>query len=152
MALIRFEERPFFRNPWLEFERMRRDLESLMRGFDYGAPGTQAAAVFPTMNVTEDDDNVYVNAEVPGIPASDLDISVEGDTLIIKGERKPEAAGEKVSYHRREIERGTFSRAITLPTKVDTGKVEAKTADGILHIVMPKSDEVKPKQIKVSVD
>jgi HSP20 family protein len=153
MAVIRFEERPFFRNPWLEFERMRRDIESLMRGFEYGSTGAPgAAAVFPAMNVTEDSDHVYVNAEVPGISPSDLDISVEGNTLIVKGERKAEATGEKVSYHRREIERGRFSRAVTLPTKVDTTKVEAKTVDGILHVAMPKSEEVKPKQIKVEVD
>ncbi|MEJ2034190.1 MAG: Hsp20/alpha crystallin family protein [Deltaproteobacteria bacterium] len=152
MALIRFEERPFFRNPWLEFERMRRDIESLMRGFEYGTAGAPAAAVFPAMNLTEDNDYVYVNAEVPGIAASDLDISVEGDTLIIKGERKAEATGEKVSYHRREIERGRFSRAITLPTKVDTTKVEAKTVDGVLYVTLPKAEEVKPKQIKVDVE
>ena len=152
MALIRFEERPFFRNPWLEFERMRRDIESLMRGFEHGATGVPgAAAVFPAMNLTEDNDHIYINAEVPGITASELDISVEGDTLIIKGERKAEAAGEKVSFHRREIERGRFSRAITLPTKVDATKVEARTVDGILHITMAKSEEVKPKQIKVDV-
>lgn len=153
MAVIRFEERPFFRNPWLEFERMRRDIESMMRGFEYGVTGAPgAAAVFPAMNLTEDNDYVYVNAEVPGIDASDLDISVEGGTLIVKGERKAETAGEKVSYHRREIERGKFSRAMTLPTKVDTAKVEAKTVDGILSIVLPKAEEVKPKQIKVEVE
>jgi HSP20 family protein len=153
MALIRFEERPFFRNPWLEFERMRRDIESLMRGFEYGATGAPgAAAVFPAMNLTEDNEQVYINAEVPGVAASDLDISVEGNTLILKGERKAEAAGEKASFHRREIERGKFSRAITLPTKVDASKVEAKTVDGILHITLAKSEEVKPKQIKVEVE
>lgn len=153
MALIRFEERPFFRNPWLEFERMRRDIESLMRGFEYGATGAPgAAAVFPAMNLTEDNDNIYINAEVPGIVAADLEISVEGDTLLIKGERKAEGVGEKASYHRREIERGRFSRAITLPTKVDTARVEARTADGILYLTLPKAEEVKPKQIKVDVE
>jgi HSP20 family protein len=153
MALIRFEERPFFRNPWLEFERMRRDIESLMRGLETNvAGGPAAAAVFPAINLTEDKDNVYVNAEVPGIAASELDISVEGDALIIKGRRKTEPEGVKVSYHRREIERGSFSRAITLPTKVDAAKVEARTVDGILYITMPKAEEVKPKQIKVKVE
>ncbi|MDA8165305.1 MAG: Hsp20/alpha crystallin family protein [Desulfobacteraceae bacterium] len=152
MALIRFEERPFFRNPWLEFERMRRDIESMMRGFEYGATGAPAAtAVFPAMNLTEDNDNVYVNAEVPGIAPDDLDISVEGNTLIIKGERTT-TPDQKVSYHRREIEQGKFSRAVTLPTKVEPAKVEAKTIDGILYITLPKSEEVKPKQIKVEVE
>jgi HSP20 family protein len=153
MAVIRFEERPFFRNPWLEFERMRRDIESLMRGLETSVAGAPAAAaVFPAINLTEDKDNIYVNAEVPGITAAELDISVEGDALIIKGKRKTEPEGAKISYHRREIERGSFSRAVTLPTKVDATKVDARTADGILYIIMPKAEEVKPKQIKVKVE
>jgi HSP20 family protein len=152
MALIRFEERPFFRNPWLEFERMRRDIESLMRGLETGAAGTATAAVFPAINLTEDKDHIFINAEVPGVAAADLDISVEGDALIIKGRRRTEPEGAKVSYHRREIERGSFSRAVTLPTKVDAAKVDARTVDGILYITMPKSEEVKPKQIKVKVE
>jgi HSP20 family protein len=152
MAVIRFEERPFFRNPWLEFERMRRDIESLMRGIEAGATGAPGAAVFPAINLTEDKDNVFVNAEVPGITASDLDIFVEGEALIIKGTRKTEPEGGKVSYHRREIERGNFSRAVSLPTKVDATKVDAKTVDGILYITLPKAEDVKPKQIKVKVD
>jgi HSP20 family protein len=152
MAVIRFEERPFFRNPWLEFERMRRDIESLMRGLEAGVAGVPGAAVFPAINMTEDKDAVFVSAEVPGISASELDIAVEGDALIIKGKRKTEPDGGKGSFHRREIERGSFSRAISLPTKVDSGKVEARTVDGILYITLPKAEEVKPKQIKVKVE
>jgi HSP20 family protein len=108
--------------------------------------------VYPPLDISDDADNVYVRAEVPGIAGSDLQLSVEGETLVIKGERKASAADEKLSFHRREIECGSFSRAITLPTRVQTDKVQAKSVDGILTITLPKAEEVKPKQIMVKVD
>jgi len=107
------------------------------------------AGVFPLMNVTEDSDNYYLRAELPGIKAEDLDISVTGDTLSIAGERKIETENENAKYHRSEREAGKFSRIITLPGQIDTGKVEAGSADGILTVVMPKAEIAKPKQISV---
>lgn len=150
MAVIRFTNRPFFRNPWVEFEKMRRDMEDMMQGI---APegGGAYAEVFPPLTISEDSDTIYVRAEVPGISPSELDISVEGDTLIIKGERKDCQAEGNVSYHRREIECGSFSRAVSLPTKVNFEKINAKTENGILTITLPKSPEVKPRRITVNV-
>lgn len=81
--------------------------------------------------------------------AGDLDISVTGNSLSIEGERKIDPADEKAKYHRKEREAGKFSRAFNLPTQVDTTKVEAHSADGILTIILPKSESAKPKQIAV---
>ncbi|OIP45807.1 MAG: heat-shock protein Hsp20 [Deltaproteobacteria bacterium CG_4_10_14_3_um_filter_60_8] len=152
MAIIRFD-RPVFRSPMSEFERMRRDMNALMRvvgGYE-DFPALPAGGVYPALNISEDTDNVYVRAEAPGIAATDLQLSVEGETMVIKGERKACAADEKLSFHRREIECGSFSRAITLPTRVRTDKVQAKSVDGILTITLPKAEEVKPKKITVNV-
>jgi HSP20 family protein len=114
--------------------------------------GNQAGAtVFPALNISEDSNNIYVRAEIPGVAANLLDIAIEGDTLTVKGERETCSADDKLSYHRRELECGHFSRAVTLPTKVQVDKVQAKAVDGIVTITLPKVEDVKPRQIKVSV-
>lgn len=150
MAIIRFSEKPFFRNPWVEFEKMRRDMDNMMRGIAVEG-GVAGGEVFPPLNISEDSDNIYVRAEVPGISPEHFSISVEGETLIIKGERETYDTDQKISYHRQEIDCGRFSRAVTLPTKVEVEKVDAKTTDGILTIILPKASEVKPRQITVNV-
>jgi len=149
MAIIRMDQ-PLFRNPWAELERMRREFDSLFRG--WGTEFAPGVTVFPPLNISEDEHNIYVRAEIPGIKPADLDIAVEGDTLTIKGERKDVSGEEKVSYHRREIERGRFSRAVTLPTKVEPDKVTAEAKNGVLVITLPKAEEVKPRKITVKAD
>jgi HSP20 family protein len=111
--------------------------------------GLRTAGVFPAINVTETGEAVFVRAELPGIKPDDLDITVEGDTLTIAGEREMPAEAQKVSYHRREREWGTFRRCFTLPTRVDAGKVQARYLDGILTIELPKAAEMRPKQITI---
>ncbi|MCG6536710.1 MAG: Hsp20/alpha crystallin family protein [Syntrophales bacterium LBB04] len=101
------------------------------------------------MNVTEDKDRYYIRAELPGIKADELDISVTADTLSISGERKFPPEDENAKYHRREREAGRFSRIFTLPGQVNTEKVEAKCSEGILTVFLPKAEAAKPKQITV---
>lgn len=132
-----------------ELERLRRQMDRLSGGLSRGLFGQPAAGVFPLMNVTEDRDNYYVRAELPGIKADELDMSVTGDTLSISGERKLPAEDEKAQYHRREREAGRFSRIFTLPARIDAGKVEARCIDGVLTVTLPKAEAAKPKQIPV---
>jgi HSP20 family protein len=134
-----------------EFEKMRRDLDRLYGALRGGRAGEPGAGVFPLMNVTEDNDRFYIRAELPGIKADELDITVTGDSLNISGERRFTAEGEQVRYHRREREAGKFSRVITMPSQINTDKVEATSKDGILTIALAKSEMVKPKQITVKV-
>jgi HSP20 family protein len=108
-----------------------------------------AAGVFPLTNVTEDNDNYYVRAELPGIAADEIEISVTGDSLSISGERRIPAEEEGARYHRKEREAGKFSRMISLPGQIDTEKVEAGCTDGVLTISLPKAQASKPKQISV---
>lgn len=110
---------------------------------------TPAAGVFPLINVTEDKDNYYVRAELPGLKADDLELSVTGETLSISGERKIPAEDEKAQYHRRERDAGRFSRIVSLPAQLNTGKVEASCTDGVLAVTLPKAEEAKPRQIAV---
>jgi HSP20 family protein len=136
-------------SPFEEMERMRRRMNRLAEELTEGMYREPVAGVFPLLNVTEDKDKYYVRAELPGIKANDLDISVTGNSLSISGERKIAAEGEKTQYHRKEREAGEFSRMISLPAQVDTAQVEARCADGILTVVLPKSEAAKPKQITV---
>jgi HSP20 family protein len=124
-------------------------MDWLTSGLSRGQFREPAAGVFPLMNVTEDKGNYYVRAELPGFKAEDLDISVTGEALSISGERKLQGEDEKAQYHRRERESGKFSRIVNLPAQMDTTKVEARCADGILTVTMPKSEAAKPKQIAI---
>ena len=151
MAIVRFSDRPYYRNPWAEFEKMRREMDFLTNRVMGGRPTRQEANVYPALLISEDEHAIYVEAEVAGVRPEDVDISVEGETLTIKGERKPSTPEEKVSYHRREVEYGSFNRAVTLPTRINTEKVSARAEDGILYITLPKAEEVKPKKITVAV-
>jgi HSP20 family protein len=117
--------------------------------FDDTPSQRASAGVFPLINLTEDKDNYYVRAELPGVKSDELDIQVTGNNLAISGERKI-AAQEDARYHRREREAGTFSRIVGLPGEVDTDKVEARLENGILSIVVSKAEIAKPKQISVS--
>ena len=139
-----------FRNQWDEMDRLKRALNTLNESFVDRGFGEPSAGVFPLMNVTEDSNNFYIRAELPGIKADELNISVTGDSFSISGERKIPEEQENSKYHRRERESGKFSRILNLPSQVDTNKVEAGTLDGILKVTLPKSEAAKPKQITVT--
>ncbi len=136
-------------SPFEELERMKRQVDRLSEGLTGRFFGEPTAGVFPLINLTEDHDNYYVRAELPGIKAEDLDLSVTGNNLSIAGERKLLPEDENENYHRREREAGKFSRIISVPDQVDTTKVEAHSEDGILTVVLPKAESAKPKQIAV---
>jgi HSP20 family protein len=99
--------------------------------------------------MTEDNDSYYIRAELPGVNFNDLDISITGDTFSISGERKIPDENNNAKYHRREREAGKFSRIITLPSLVQSDKVEAESKNGVLTVVLPKAEEAKPKQITI---
>ena len=136
-------------NPFEELDRMRSQIEWLRSGLSRAPYGESAAGVFPLLNVTEDADKYYIRAELPGLEAEDLGISVTGETLSITGERKLPAEDDKAQYHRREREAGNFSRIVSLPAQIDSDKVEARCVDGVLTVTLPKAAAAKPRQIAV---
>ena len=101
------------------------------------------------MNVTQDDNYFYVRAEVPGIRASDLSISAVRNRITIAGRREIPQEHERASYHRKERADGSFDRTVALPTEIDTERVDARYADGILTLKLAKIAEAKPRQITV---
>jgi HSP20 family protein len=131
-----------------EFARMRRDMERLFADLTGVVPDTLSSGVFPAINVTDDADAVRVEAEMPGIRPENLDISVMGKTLTLRGERKLEEV-ENAGYHRRERRGGCFHKAVTLPNEVNSEKIAATFKDGVLRLVLPKAEHAAPKRITV---
>ena len=139
-------------NPFDEIERMRSHMERLSSLLSRSFAGQPASGVFPLMNVTEDTDNYFVRAELPGIKSEDLDISVAGESLTVAGERRLPAEDAGATFHRRERESGYFSRILTLPGSVNAEAISAKITDGVLTVVLPKAEAAKPKQISVKAE
>jgi HSP20 family protein len=127
-------------------------METLSEGLSGRSYAQPAAGVFPLMNITEDAGHFYLQAELPGVKAGELDISVTGDSISISGERKIIVEDETAKYHRREREAGKFSRIVNLPSLIDMENVEANCVDGILEITLPKSEAAKPRQISVKTE
>ncbi|MBI5879465.1 MAG: Hsp20/alpha crystallin family protein [Chloroflexi bacterium] len=103
------------------------------------------------VDVVESDNDVVVKASVPGIKPEDLDITVVGDTLTIKGEIKAQTKEEKTNFLLRERRWGMFQRTLTLPVEVQADRARAEFEHGVLTLTLPKVEEIKPKQIKVSL-
>jgi HSP20 family protein len=106
---------------------------------------------FPALNLWENDENLFVEAEVPGLKAEHLDVTVVGDELTIKGER-PEELPPDGSFHRRERGVGSFTRVMRLPSEVDADRVQAALNDGVLLLTLPKAEAAKPRKIKVKAE
>jgi HSP20 family protein len=121
----------------------------MLRLFEGSAPSGAGVGVYPPLNITQDADNFYVRAEVPGVTASELQISAVKNRLSIAGKRQIPQEHERVSWHRRERAEGSFNRSVTLPAELDTERVEARYVDGVLTLKLPKAEEAKPRQIAV---
>ena len=103
------------------------------------------------MDIYEDEHNITLKMEVPGIDEKDIDVRVEGNTLTVHGERKFEKEEKEENYRRVERQYGSFTRSFTLPSSVDPSQVSANYDKGVLKISLAKKAEAKPKQIKVNV-
>jgi HSP20 family protein len=105
----------------------------------------------PPVDVYEDEHNITLKVEVPGIEEKDIDVRIENNTLTVHGERKFEKEEKEENFRRVERQYGSFTRSFTLPTTVDADKVQAHYDKGILKVQLAKKAEAKPKQIKVNV-
>ncbi|HKK53857.1 MAG TPA: Hsp20/alpha crystallin family protein [Myxococcota bacterium] len=131
-------------------------LDEFFRSMDSGPgrPGALAQGargVYPPVNLYETEEGYVLTAEIPGVVSEDLHVSLEGSTVTISGERKPEHEGmEGASLHRRERQVGSFRRSFELPTEIDQDNVEAVHRHGVLMLRIPRSPASKPREIPVS--
>lgn len=152
MVILRGTPRGFrFRRPWPDLDRLRGQIEDLFQYLAGAAEGLRSehAGVYPLVNLEEDAEKLYLSAEMPGVAPEEVELSVESESLTLRGERKIPETGEKVNYHRREREAGLFRRVITLPVKIEAEKVQAVVKDGVLRVTLPKAAEARPRQIAV---
>jgi HSP20 family protein len=143
-------------NLFREMETLRREMSSIFGG---QAQEQETAMSFlpgigtrryPRVNLSEDVDNFYLSALVPGVDAASLDINLTGSSLTLSGERQIEEP-EGARWQRQERGRGKFMRVIELPLEVESGKISAEYADGVLQILLPKAETAKPKRISIKL-
>jgi HSP20 family protein len=150
MALIRWQAAPReVSESASDFDRLRQGMEWLLDSFASPTPSF-ASRVFPSINLTEDQDHYYLRAELPGVKSEELDISVVEDQVSIRGERKIPLEKKEFGYHRREREDGSFRRTISLPMVIDSEKVKAEMNKGILTVTLTKHAKAKPRKIQIS--
>ncbi|MEE9286811.1 MAG: Hsp20/alpha crystallin family protein [Gammaproteobacteria bacterium] len=145
MALARYE-------PWNALTRFHDQLNELF-GSRFTAT-LEEGDIFtsqwrPAVDIKEETDRFVINADVPGVDPKDIEVTMQNGTLTIKGERKTESEEEREGYKRTERSRGTFYRRFSMPDSADAEKVSAKTKNGVLEVVIPKHEVVKPRKISV---
>ncbi|MGE3851782.1 MAG: Hsp20/alpha crystallin family protein [Planctomycetota bacterium] len=132
-------------------DEMDRLFGSWFREFPLASRLTETMPVVPSLDVTETDNEVRITAELPGMKATDVDVTVDDHTLVLKGEKKSEHEEKTETMHRVERSYGSFRRVVTLPAEVDNEKVNAAFKDGVLTITLPKTKEAKAHSKKVKI-
>ena len=139
-------------NPYRDLREMDDTINRLWRSFTEGGATREYGEDWNVLlDVIQKKDEIVVKASVPGIDTDTMDVAIEDNLLTIKAERKPETLGSDESYLVRERPYGTFYRALRLPESVDCNKVRSGYENGVLSIVLPKTEEKKRKQIQVKV-
>lgn len=144
MFLSRWE--PWTRPSWNALNQLHSEVNRL---FDRWDTSRFEVTAFPPVNVYEDENGYHLEAELPGVDPSALELTVTGPNQIkLKGERKAPAP-ERAVPHRQERTFGTFSRSLTLPAPIDADKVEARFEDGVVYLTLPKHEAARPRKIAV---
>jgi HSP20 family protein len=142
-------------DPFLQMRReMNRLFDDVFGGFGLPSvlgPVLRQMPVAPKIDVSETDNEIQVTAEMPGIDQNDVDVLLEDDRLIIRGEKKEEREDKDRNYHLRERVQGAFSRTLPLPFAPDPNQVKAEFKNGVMTITIPKPPEVKQKQHRIDV-
>lgn len=145
----REEDNPFF--------SLQQEMHRLMERFSRGFGGRELAELeepwrfIPSVDVSENEKEIHVSAELPGLDEKDIEVSLSGNSLILRGEKKSEKEEKGEQFYRRESSYGAFHRSIPLPTEVDEDKIEATYKKGVLKIVLPKSSEARKARKKISI-
>jgi HSP20 family protein len=142
--------------------RMEREMDRLFNDFFGDGPRAlwprwwpgraEGYASAPALDVYEENDDIIVKAELPGLTKDDIEVNVTDHQLTLKGEKKKKEEIKEDDYYRCERSFGSFSRVVDLPADIQTDKAKASFKDGLLEIRVPKTEEAKKKHIKVKVD
>lgn len=146
MAIVRWEPFEDLLKTQKRFNRLFNETSSRFFG---GEPLSLVPSWVPSVDIYETDDAIVMKAELPGVDPKDVNARIEGNTLHIRGERKPEQAVKDDNYIVMERAHGSFTRSFPLPSSIEVDKVNAEFKGGILTLTMPKREDAKPKTIKV---
>ena len=134
--------------PFAGIRQLQREINRLFNGSGFGGePET-----YPAVNLWSNDEKITLTALVPGVDPKDLDISVQGDELVLRGERREQEMEKEVACRRSERGVGTFSRSFQLPYEVDSGKVTAKCQRGVLTVTLDRAEASKPRKIAITAE
>jgi len=138
---------------WFPFFDMGKTLEEMDRMFGRMGQPLELRSVprgtFPAVNIYEQDDGIVLMAEVPGVKPEQLDLTVVGDSVVLRGQRQEEEPPEGNRYYRRQRPVGTFTRTVTLPEPIDPNSVNAEYKNGVLKVHMQKAEQAKAKKIAI---
>jgi HSP20 family protein len=143
------------RSPMTLFDLDKWFNEALLRPFSpFGLPRLRVAPeeVVPAMDLFEDNGNLVLKAELPGIKKEDIEITLTGEDITISGEKRMEKEIKRKDYYKMESSYGSFCRTFSLPKEVQADQVKSTFKDGILEVIMPKSAEAKNKEVKVKIE
>jgi HSP20 family protein len=142
--------------PWhkadVGLSQMRRQLDRLFEDFFTNGGVAAARAWAPELDVAETPEAIVVKAELPGIDPKEVEISVSGETLSIRGEKKEEKEEKGKTWHRVERSYGSFLRSIDLPAPVDAERISAEAKDGVLTVTLPKTEKARARRIEVKTE
>ncbi len=147
MALVKY-------NPLRELRGMQEQMNRLLNlswNHDLAGEDIKEGIWQPAVDIFETEESIVIKAELPDVDQKDIDVRIEDNTLILKGERKHEGEVKKENYHRIERYFGSFQRSFSLPATIQQDNVSATCERGVLTITLPKKEETKPKQIKVQI-
>lgn len=137
------------RNAWDDpFDSLNRDLERMLGAWNVAGTGDDVTASYP-VDIREDDEKIYVEAELPGFSKDEVDVTFENGVLSISAERKQEEQSDKGTQHLHERRFRRVRRSFTMPTSVDTNNVDARLEDGVLRLMLHKTEDVRPRRIEL---
>jgi len=146
IMFVRVQRFPISSSVFEPLLNLDREISNIL---DDGSFGTSVWT--PAVDVAENENEVQVKVELPGVSKDDVKITMQENILTIRGEKKQDKETKNTEYHRVERSYGSFQRSFTLPTNVKHEKIEASYNDGVLTVTLPKAEEAKPKQIEVKV-
>ena len=153
MALVRWQPRGTM-TAWSPFRELEGIRNEMSRMFGWPVRRGESESLFesrwsPAVDIIQEGDRYLVKADLPGMKKDEIEITLNGDTLTISGEKKNAKETKDDSYYRSERYYGKFSRSLVLPSTVDANKIEAAYKDGVLSVTLPRSEEARPRQIKI---
>lgn len=139
-------------DPFYALQRsMSRFFDEFFNGFGLAPFGEQMSEFYPSVDVIENDKQIQISAELPGLDENDIEVTLKDDVLTISGEKKAEKEEKDKNYYRMERSYGSFRRSIPLPSEIESNKVDATFKKGVLTITLPKTAEARKRAKKIAI-